>query len=554
MTISSKRWLYAAWLVLICSFAVLHALNLSADFPSYRPWLLDGSMYTDEGWWANAAIHAHLTGNWYPPVDYNPAPAVPVLPFLEWVLFFFTGVAIEAARGLAVAFFFANLVLSYLLLRGRGPHWMALLALSLLVTSPFLYSFGRLAILEPPLITLTLAALNLAVRLPRLQRPVWVSIAIGLLFALMMLTKTSAIFLLPALGWAIMLPLWKDRKLALRCALSAAGSSAITYGLWMILVVSSGMLHEYQIFFLINTFSWPKTYYWPLGILHLEFLTAWGADHILIPLAAGVVFVSILTSRYARSRMLLLDPVFGASVWAIAGYFFFMIYHCYVIPRYFAVVTVFSSLVVAQGAAALLHQTATAQKAHSKQSPYRLAALVLARLSLTRILGWALIALAALAVGMNGARTVKYAAHPEYTFVNAARQLTRFIDDHPNGRRLLVSISGDQISLVTHLSALCAPGYLPCNSFPDPASELALYQPGWFAEWDTVDPGTLEIIHTHFSLEQVASFRAFEDPSRQVLVLFKLHSLPAGQVRNPATQNLQVPLPGDKIDIPILAQ
>jgi hypothetical protein len=252
--------------------------------------------------------------------------------------------------------------------------------------------------------------------------------------------------------------------------------------------------------------------------------------------------------------MLLLDPVFGASVWAVAGYSFFMIYHCYVIPRYFAVVTVFSSLVVAQGAAALLHQTTTAQGTHSKQSPSWPAALALARLSLPRILGWALIALAALAVGTNGARTVKYAAHPEYTFVNAARLLTQFIDDHPNGRRLLVSISGDQISLVTRLPTLCDPGYLPCNSSPDPASELALYQPGWFAEWDSIDPGTLEILHTHFSLEQVASFRAFDDPSRQVLVLFKLHSLPAGQVRDPAMQNLQVPLPGDKIDIPILAQ
>ena len=66
----------------------------------------------------------------------------------------FTGVTIEAARGLAVAFFFVNLLLSYLLLRARGPRWMALLAMTLLVTSPFLYCFSRLAILEPMLTAL----------------------------------------------------------------------------------------------------------------------------------------------------------------------------------------------------------------------------------------------------------------------------------------------------------------------------------------------------------------------------------------------------------------
>ena len=122
----SKRWLYSVWIVLIGAFAVLHALNLAADFPNHTPWHIDWAKYTDEGWYGNAAVRAHLFGNWYAPGDFNPAPSVPVWPFLEWILFFFTGVNIEAARGLAVAFFFANLVLCYTLLRPRGPKWVAL--------------------------------------------------------------------------------------------------------------------------------------------------------------------------------------------------------------------------------------------------------------------------------------------------------------------------------------------------------------------------------------------------------------------------------------------
>jgi hypothetical protein len=49
----------------------------------------------------------------------------------------------------------------------------------------------------------------------------------------------------------------------------------------------------------------------------------------------------------------------------------------------------------------------------------------------------------------------------------------------------------------------------------------------------------------------VASFRTFDDPDRNVLVLFKLHPLRDGQVRDASQQNLQVPLPGDKIDIEV---
>jgi predicted membrane-bound mannosyltransferase len=214
LTILHKRWIYGLWLVLVCIFALLHGLHLGADFPNHTPWFMDWAKYTDEGWYGNAAVRAHLFGNWYLPGDFNPAPAVPVWPFLEWVLFFFTGVSIQAARGLAVAFFFCNLLLSYLLLRAKSPRWVALLALTLLVTSPFLYCFSRLAILEPMLIAFTLAALNLAVRLPRLRRPVVASVAIGLLFTLMMLTKTTAVFLLPALGWAMLLPHMENRKLS----------------------------------------------------------------------------------------------------------------------------------------------------------------------------------------------------------------------------------------------------------------------------------------------------------------------------------------------------
>ena len=536
-TEGQRRWGYAFWVLAIAGFAVLHAWHLRADFPNGSPWAFDWAKYTDEGWYGSAAIRAHLFGNWYMAGDFNPATAVPVWPFAEWVLFFLTGATVEAARGLAVACFFANLALSYLLLRTSGPRshpadqhlftgapvWMALFGVTLLVTSPFLYCFCRLAILEPLQTVLTLAALNLAVRLLGFRRPLLVSVGIGLLFALMALTKTTAVFLAPAVGWAIVLPLWQRRRLALRCALAAACAAAAAYGLWMALITGLGLFGDYKYYFFANTYPKPSEFYWPLVSFWWSFRGLLWVDHSLVLLAGAMVLAAAIAWPAEWGRRLWRDPLFGASLWAVAGYVLFMTLQNHPQPRYFAVPAFFCFFVVALGAAALLGQTGWARR-----------------------LGWAVVAVGAIAAGVHGARTLRYATHPEYTFVNAAGQLARYIDTHPNGKPLLVSISGDEITLLTHLPTLC-------DDFGtrDLPSKLAAYQPGWYAAWNDLDPGSLDDLHTHFSLEQTVSFTAFDDPGRNQLVLFKLHPLPGGQVRDRGDQDLRIALPDDKINIPI---
>jgi len=525
LTKSFRRWAFAAWLVLIGGFAAMHAINLRADFPNHSPWVMDWAKFTDEGWYGSAAIRAHLFGHWYLPGDFNPAVAVPVWPFLEWILFFFTGVTIEAARGLAIAFFFANLLLTYSFLRFNGSRWAALLAVTMAVTSPFLYCFSRLAILEPMLITLTLGAFNLAVRLPRLRRPIFASVCIGLLFTLMMLTKTTAVFLLPALGWAW--PLWHRRGLALRCAIAAAIAFLASFGLWMALIAHYGLMADYKYLFIVNKYSKPSELYWPIVSLWWSFHGGLWIDRILVPLA-GLVFLGAAFSamlhwkRGAWGRAFLLDPVVSVSALAIAGYILFMTYQNHPQPRYFAVVAFFCFIAVAKGAEAL----------------YR-------REGWPHSLGLATAALTVVAIGINGFWTLNYVTHPEYTFVTAAERLTRYIDQHPNGNRLLMSISGDEITLITHIPTIC-------DDFgtQDLAAKIARYKPGWFATWNDFDPGTLEDVHTRYSVQQVAGFRAFDDEDRDALVLFKLHPLPNGEVRD-QNQSLDKELPGDEIDISV---
>jgi 4-amino-4-deoxy-L-arabinose transferase-like glycosyltransferase len=516
-----RRWGYLIWLLVITGFAIVHALHLGADFPNGTPWVHDWAKYTDEGWYGNAAIRAHLFGNWYVPGDFNPAPAVPLWPFLEWLLFFITGVSAEAARGLAVACFFVNLGLSYLLLRSRGPRWMALLGLTLLATSPFLYCFSRLAILEPLQTTLLLAALNLALRLPAIERPAGAAAAVGLLFALMMLTKTTAVFLAPALGWAMVLPLWRRKKLAFGCALAAAGSAAMVYGFWLALMSHRGLLLDYKYFFFVNKYEKPPEFYWPLVSFWWSFHGLFWIDRSLVLPACAIVLAAAVAWRSGWGRALWRDPLFGASLLAVAGYIAFMTVQNHPQPRYFAVPAFFCFMVVALGAAALVEAGTVARR-----------------------FGWAVIAVAAAAAAAHGAQTIGYAAHPQYSWQIAATQLTQYIDAHPNGNRRLVSISGDQITLMTHLPALC-------DDFgtTDLPSKLAAYRPGWYAAWNDLDPGTLEDLHAQFSLEQVASFSALDDPERNVLVLYKLHPLAGGRIRNPGDQNLRIVLPGDKIGV-----
>ena len=541
MTRSLQRGAFLFWLLLLATFAILHALNLRADFPNHSPWSVDYAKYTDEGWYGNAAVRAHLFGNWYLPGDFNPAPAVPVWPFLEWILFFFTGVNIQAARALAIFFFGLNLLLGYLLLRVRGSRWMALLALTLVLTSPFLYCFSRLAILEPMLIAFLLAALNIAVRLGRLRRPVAASAAVGVLFTLMLLTKTSAVFLLPALAWAIAAALWPNRECVLRCLTCAAGASAATFGAWMALVIRTGHLRDFTYFFFINTYLKPHQLYWPVISLWWALHGALWVNRVLMPLAGLLILGLALSWRSSWCRKLWRDPVFGASILSVAGYILFMTYQFHFEPRYFTVVGVFSFFVLALGAEALLTAHPDPVFADSLNPPAR------TKINWPRLCGWAVIAASAVMAVSNGIWTIEYAAHPEYTWTSAAVALTRYIDQHPNGNRLLVSISGDEITMMTHLPSLCDDfGTL------DLVSKLARYQPGWWATWNEIDAGTLEDLHRHYSLEQVASFRAFDDPDRNVLVLFKLLPLPPSQDRDssPGLQ-LQQPLPGDKIEIEV---
>ncbi len=221
-------------------FYGLHFAHLRADFPNNSPWS-DWAKYTDEGWYGDAAIRHYLRGTWHLPGDFNPAAALPVWPLLEAVLFRFTGVGIVAARTLVVVVFGAILLCGFLLLRrgaadrdgGRPIRYGKICAAAgvlLMAVSPYFFVFSRMAVLEPLLVLLTLLALMAAgaVGATRERRTkVALEMTVGVLLALMIGTKTTAIALVPAIGWMLLSACAWRRRAMLRAAVVAGGTTLL---------------------------------------------------------------------------------------------------------------------------------------------------------------------------------------------------------------------------------------------------------------------------------------------------------------------------------------
>jgi 4-amino-4-deoxy-L-arabinose transferase-like glycosyltransferase len=500
-------WLWiAALLALFC----LHFPHLLADFPNHSPWM-DYSKYTDEGWYANAAIRYHLTGHWYLRGDFNPAVALPVWPLLLALVFHFTGVSLAATRAAALLVLGLNLLLSYALLRTQVSRRLALLALTLLLTSPILYAFSRLALLEPLLMTFLLLSWLLALHLPRAsaraQTPLL--LAAGLLFCLMVLTKTTALFLLPStlfLLWRAF-PSLRTRLKALSISLATA---ALAWAAWYFLFVTPRYRADYRYLFTANQWPQPTTFTgWIAAFWYALHGTLWISPTLcLTALALLLLDLGLRLRRTSPepstgSR----NPLIPASLLLAAGYLFFTGWHNSPQPRYYEIVIYAVCFLTAFAAADLLRRPV-----------------------LPRIAGAVSLVVVAGVCVAGTIRIAGYLRHPQYEFLHAAQGIARIIHRNP-GPHLLLSVSGDEISLITGLPAI-GDDY----GTWDLPYRMHTYRPAWYAAWNDIDSGDLEDIHTLDSLEQVAQFPAFDDPDRDLLVLYRLVPLSAARQTYDARQ------------------
>ncbi|WP_433983994.1 hypothetical protein RBB78_01155 [Tunturiibacter empetritectus] len=509
--------LEASLLLASAIFFILHAFHLSADFPNHSPWM-DWAKYTDEGWYGDAAIRHFQRGHWYVPGDFNPAAALPVWPLLEAALFRFTGVSLTAARALTVAIFGLILATAYLLLRrwhhratpaGQSPRrdLAPAIAVLLLAVSPFCYVFTRMAILEPLLILLTLLALLAASYATPAQAIEPISLrdrlhqalpvlSLGLLLPLMVLTKTTAIFLLPSIAWILWARAGYRLRPFLRLALPAAAARrhhldrllrpphppALPQRLP--LPLQRQRLHRHH----------PR--HRPLRPGRHHRRRPLDRQHPL-PLALLAIFSAFLL----RPR-LLRNPLLPALLLWAAGYTAFLAYHNNLQPRYYLVLAVPLTLLIPVVFSTLWTRS---QPTSEPLSPLR------------RLATASIVAVLAVLIVTDARQTLHYVRTPDYTYTSAAAQIRKIVSADHTHNPLILSISGSDLSLMTGLPSIC-------DDFGtmDLAVRVQAYHPGWYVAWNQVDDDKMDALAPIYHLQRVAAFPTMDDPERNLLILYRL--------------------------------
>jgi hypothetical protein len=507
----------ALHILLLAAAAVLlglHFTHLTADFPNYSAWM-DWSKYTDEGWYGDAAIRHFQLGHWYVKGDFNPAAALPVWPFFEALIFQFTGVSLTAARALTVCVFAGILVASWFLVARHSPNrsqrnsLAASIAVLLLAANPFCFVFTRLAITEPLVILFTLLALLVIPpnRVPQVShlRPgisdLRVIFLLGILLPALILTKTTAIFLTPAIFWMLFASCAYRAPAYLRIAVPAA---LLALALWLSYyyfgVVRPGHLLDYRYLFSANAYTAMTRENFAAVIAGMLKDGRW-IGYLLYPLAIAAAAIAV-----SQFRRLAAYPLIPALMLWVAGYMAFLAYHNNLQPRYYLVIAIPLTLLLPVVVEDLMLPRIESQTA-------RRVALATFTLTVTAI------------VLSDARHTISFVRHPEYTLVRAAEDIATYIrhdqKSDPTHKPLILSISGSDISLITGLPSICDDfGTL------DLIDRVKLYKPGWYVAWNQLEDDKMDAMSPMYSLQRVGEFPAMDDPDRNLLILYKLY--PAG--------------------------
>ncbi len=509
------------WALLSISgvFYALHFIHLSADFPGNTAWV-DWSRYTDEGWYSDAAVRHFLLGHWFLPGDFNPAVALPVWPLLEAIVFRFSGVSLVAARALAVVVFGVMLLTVYRLitrcerLSGRTPgdSLAAPLAVLFFCTSPFFFAFEREAILEPLLASLAALALWVASRLEPLQlqrgsigrvlRCLGPSVALGVLLPLLVLTKPTAITLLPAIGWLVWSRAGYRVGAALRLALPPA---LLGVGLWLsyyLLLVRPHYLEDYRYLFSANDYTGFQME--PLAGVGFHTLAdgRWMGSVLYSLFFLAMAFLLFVRPRFFR------NPLVPALLLWVAGYFVFLAYHNNLQSRYYLVLAAPVTMLVAMALEELRRFSTWSEQRRTGSLPGAAVQLGVAALVLAVVVpdGW---------------QQLGFIGHPDYTYVSAAQALARIVRADPAHSPLILSVSGSDLSLMTGLPSINTEfGTLDLDQ------RVRLYRPGWYAAWNELEDEDMKAMAPFYRPVRMGAFPAMNDPDRNVLVVYRLDAVP----------------------------
>ncbi len=473
----AERWLHLIFLLLALVLCLVRFAYLRADFPNHSPWMIDQAKFTDEGWWASAAVRHFLLGHWQVPGDYNPAAAVPVWPTLLTIVFHFTGVSIVATRAVNVSFSVATVALVYFLMQRYGAaRTAAALAALILAASSFAFAFSRLATLD----TIIVFEWILLMWVASYAEPgrVWPLLALGIGIPVIVLTKTTALVLLPAVFWL----LWKKSPRAILAVIAIAG---IVIAAYLFVVLRSRYADDFHYFFDINALADVEIGHTGSFLLQLFRHGMW-IDRVLYPAAMAALLLAVLWCR-----QLWRNPLFTACWIAFAGNAIYILRRQddYA-PRYFLVmlVPVIITLIIALQGLKIRNRN--------------LALLLAATLGV--------------AVVLDTVQVFGFLAHRQYQFYGAAKSIQAIVDANPTAHRLLLGSSGDQLALMVGVPSI-NDGY----SNQDLDKKVLVYRPGWYVGWNDLDQDILNSLSA-YRLDEVANFPVFDREDRDRLKLYRM--------------------------------
>ncbi len=472
--------------ILLILLAAAGFLHLGADFPNHSRFIDDAAKYTDEGWYASGALNHHLTGDWLRTGDFNPMVTIPVWSVLLAAVFHFTGISLPLARGLAFLFTLGTVLIAGRLIARDHPR-LAPILMVLLLSSPILYAFSHLAILEAPLLFFLTAASLAAFSATRPSTPRL--ILCGILIVLAMLTKSSAVFAAPAILYLLWFQNQTDRRQLIRALAVPLLTVTAIYGIYWLLAVRTHPIDVRVLYGQNVPYLGLKSIEKAVRIVYRS--VTW-IDPILFPIAVAAVLLAFTRSV----RSLWQDPLFGFAVIAYVGYSGFLLLHFDAGPRYFAVLVLPVTLIVL-----LFADTLQKEMPRAAQS---------------------VAAVVAIALTLNAISIVRTILHPTYTLRDAdlavRRQIDRDLQSDPIATPLVIGHGAMESTFITQIPALDDIGEAPV------AQKLAADHPGWFLTYsDNLDLTTRPGVADRYTFTEEGRYPVFDSPARQYLILYRIH-------------------------------
>ena len=326
----------------------------------------------------------------------------------------------------------------------------------------------RMAILEPLLIALTALGLLVASHMHpihlqgRRLRGLGSALLLAFLLPGLVLTKTTGICLFPAIFYMMWARAGYRLRPALRLALPPVIGGIALWCAYYVFFVRPHYLEDYQYLFSANAYTGIGLE--PIAKVILNTITdgAWMGTLIY-----GTFFVVIALALFWRPRMLANPLVPSLLLW-ISGYFAFLAYHNNLQPRYYLVVAVPITVVVAIGIDSF-------RQAQNRAG--RLAASIAC-------------AVLVLAIAVPDAmQQIGYLRHPTYEFEAAAQGIKRIVLADKTHSHLILSISGSDLTLMTGL-----PSIDDDFGTSDMDARVKQYKPGWYAAWNDVEDDKADAI------------------------------------------------------------